>query len=46
MTNAEAFNSRGVAYFELKEYANATLDYDQAIKLSPIFTGPITTGGC
>ncbi len=33
--NAEAFNTRGVAYFELKEYANAALDYDQAIKLNP-----------
>lgn len=38
--NAEAFNSRGVAYFELKEYANATLDYDQAIKLEPTFYRP------
>ncbi|MBC8153770.1 MAG: tetratricopeptide repeat protein [Bacteroidetes bacterium] len=33
--NAEAFNTRGVAYFELKEYANANLDYEQAIKLNP-----------
>jgi tetratricopeptide (TPR) repeat protein len=37
---AEAFNSRGVAYFELKEYANARLDYDQAIKLQPDFYRP------
>jgi tetratricopeptide (TPR) repeat protein len=33
--NAEAFNMRGVAYFELKEYQNALLDYDQAIKIEP-----------
>jgi tetratricopeptide (TPR) repeat protein len=37
---ADAFNSRGVAYFELKEYANAQLDYDQAIKLRPDFYRP------
>ena len=29
--NADAFNTRGVAYFELKEYANALLDYEQAL---------------
>lgn len=33
--SAEAFTVRGVAYFELKEYANAQLDYEQAIKLAP-----------
>ncbi len=33
--NAEAFTTRGVAYFELKEYANALLDYQQALKLNP-----------
>ncbi|MCU0340636.1 MAG: cation:proton antiporter [Spirosomaceae bacterium] len=33
--NYEAFNARGVAYFELKEYTNALLDYDQAIRLNP-----------
>ena len=38
--NADAFVTRGVAYFELKEYANATLDYDQAIKLKPDFYRP------
>ncbi len=37
---ADAFNLRGVAYFELKEYANARLDYDQAIKLQPDFYRP------
>ncbi|MFD1140468.1 tetratricopeptide repeat protein [Larkinella insperata] len=38
--NFEAFNSRAVAYFELKDYENALLDYDQAIKLSPDFYKP------
>ena len=38
--NADAFVTRGVAYFELKEYANAILDYDQAIKLKPDFYRP------
>ncbi|GAA4459970.1 hypothetical protein GCM10023189_34390 [Nibrella saemangeumensis] len=38
--NVEAFNMRGVAYFELKEYANAQLDYEQAIKLKPDFYRP------
>lgn len=39
-TNAEAFNTRAVAYFELKNYENALLDYDQAIKLNPDFYKP------
>lgn len=43
--NAEAFNSRGVAYFELKEYNNATLDYAQAIKLAPSFYRPYYNRG-
>ena len=38
--NVEAFNSRGVAYFELKEYTNALLDYEQAIKLKSDFYRP------
>jgi len=38
--NYQAFNARGVAYFELKEYANALLDYEQAIKLRPDFYLP------
>ncbi len=33
--NARAFNMRGVAYFELKDYANALLDYEKAINLNP-----------
>jgi Flp pilus assembly protein TadD len=38
--NADAFNTRGVAYFELKEYSNALLDYEQALKLKPNFYRP------
>jgi tetratricopeptide (TPR) repeat protein len=38
--NADAFVTRGAAYFELKEYANAKLDYEQAIKLKPDFYRP------
>ena len=30
-SNTEALNARGVAYFQLKDYQNAALDYDQAI---------------
>ncbi|WP_461077528.1 tetratricopeptide repeat protein [Spirosoma flavus] len=44
-TNEEAFNSRGVAYFELKEYANAALDYEQAIKINPRFYRPYYNRG-
>lgn len=32
--NAEAFNGRGVAYFNLNDIENALLDYNQAIKIS------------
>ncbi|MFC5409871.1 tetratricopeptide repeat protein [Larkinella bovis] len=38
--NHEAFNSRGVAYFELKDYENALLDYEQAIQLNSEFYKP------
>jgi tetratricopeptide (TPR) repeat protein len=38
--NADAFSMRGVAHFELKEYANAGLDYEQAIKLKPDYYRP------
>ena len=34
-TNARAFNMRGAANFEVKDYANALLDYEQAIKIDP-----------
>jgi tetratricopeptide (TPR) repeat protein len=33
--NARAFNMRGAANFELKDYASALLDYEKAIKLDP-----------
>ena len=33
--NFRAFNMRGAANFELKDYANALLDYEKAIKLAP-----------
>ncbi len=33
--NARAFNMRGAANFELKDYANALLDYEKAIQLNP-----------
>jgi tetratricopeptide (TPR) repeat protein len=32
-TNARAFNMRGAAYFELKDYTNANLDFEKAIVL-------------
>lgn len=38
--NPDAFVTRGAAYFELKEYANAKLDYEQALKLKPDFYRP------
>ena len=34
-SSAAAFNMRGAAYLELKDYPNALLDYEQAIKLNP-----------
>lgn len=33
--NARAFNMRGAANFELKDYASALLDYEKAINLDP-----------
>lgn len=33
--NADAFNARGVALFELGKYNDAMLDYQQAIELAP-----------
>jgi tetratricopeptide (TPR) repeat protein len=32
---AEAYNSRGLAYHNLKQYQLATADYDQSIRLDP-----------
>jgi tetratricopeptide (TPR) repeat protein len=38
--NVDAFNMRGVAYFERKEFGNALLDFEQAVKLDPTFYRP------
>jgi tetratricopeptide (TPR) repeat protein len=38
--NYEALNARGVVYYELKEYTNALLDYEQALKLKPDYYRP------
>ncbi len=38
--NYEALNTRGVAYFELKRYEDARLDYEQAVRLKPDFYKP------
>lgn len=38
---ANAFNSRGSAYFEKGQYDRAILDYDQAIRLDPKNPVPI-----
>lgn len=40
LKNAEAFNTRGVAHFELKSYENAMLDYGQAIQIEPSLYKP------
>ena len=34
-SNARAFNTRGVAYLEMKNYDNADLDFEQAMRLDP-----------
>ena len=39
--NAEAFNARGVAFFEQKDYESAQLDYEKAIKLLPDWYKPV-----
>jgi tetratricopeptide (TPR) repeat protein len=39
-TNAEAFNARGVAHYELKQYKEAQMDYARAIELRPDFYKP------
>ena len=33
--NPKAFNMRGAAYFELKDYVNASLDYEKVMQLDP-----------
>jgi Flp pilus assembly protein TadD len=39
--NAEAFNARGVAFFEEKDFQSAQLDYEKANKLRPEWYKPI-----
>ena len=34
-SNPKAFNMRGAAYFELKDYVNASLDYEKVMQLDP-----------
>lgn len=38
--NENAFNARGAAYFELKDYYNAQLDFETAMKLKPDWYKP------
>lgn len=38
--NFEALNARGVVYYELKEFQNALLDYEQALKVKPDYYRP------
>jgi tetratricopeptide (TPR) repeat protein len=39
--NAEAFNARGVAFFEEKDYNSAQMDYEKAMKLNPEWYKPV-----
>ncbi|MES2796789.1 MAG: tetratricopeptide repeat protein [Bacteroidota bacterium] len=39
--NAEAFNARGAAFFEQKDYQSAQLDYEKAMKLRPEWYRPV-----
>lgn len=43
--NARAFNARGVAYFSLKDYTNALLDYERAAQLQPEWYQPYFNRG-
>lgn len=43
--NAALFNTRGVAFFEMKDYQSALMDYEKAIKLSPDWYKPIFNRG-
>ena len=38
--NARALNARGVAYFELKDFTNALLDFQQAMRVKPDWYQP------
>jgi tetratricopeptide (TPR) repeat protein len=39
--NTDAFNNRGLAYADLKQFKKAIQDYNQAIELDPEYTRPL-----
>ena len=43
--NAKAFNNRGLAYHELKQYQKAIQDFDQAIKMDPGYVAAFNNRG-
>ena len=43
--NAKIYNSRGVAYYELKDYASAVNDYTKALSIQPNNLGTIINRG-
>jgi len=44
--SAEAFNNRGITYYQLKDYAKARKDYDRAIELAPgVYKSYFNRGG-
>jgi tetratricopeptide (TPR) repeat protein len=42
---APAYNNRGLAYYELKQYKEAVADYTQAIKLDPAYAAAYNNRG-
>jgi protein O-mannosyl-transferase len=41
----EAYNNRGIAFFEEKKYTQAIADFDKAISISPTYTRPYNNRG-